>query len=175
MANNRQALDQFLDGLSEDELGRLLRKFRGFVIGRAVTHREFIELNVPLMPERPRTKEEVSALEAHGEAVAILAGAQQAFDSALHELRIAEGKRGPELADGSMLRTSEQEALVQRLAAVVEDRKDELEIARQAEVAARPHNAKKRRRKFAYPLAGFLASKSPDYSSEYTNAEVRRA
>jgi len=172
MGQNWKTLEAFFDGLSEEEMGRVIGWMGRHSLQGPLTRAEWERFDPPV-PVRERSKEETERLAHHAEACAVLATAREAFSAALDELRKAEGRRGGESVAGHMIRTREQEALVQRLARVVEEREEDFKAAAAAEVAARPHQTKRRKR-VAFPLAGIFTQKGADFSSEYTNAEVRR-
>jgi hypothetical protein len=117
----------------------------------------------------------MAVLEEHATACDELTDARRLYETALVDLRAAERKRGAVGADGIPRRTEGQEAEVTRLTAVVEDRHEELEVALANEVAARPHQPRRRRKGMSFPFAGTLRTKTADYRSEYTSAEVQNA
>lgn len=170
MGKNWKTLEALMDGLSEEEFGRVLAKIKGFTYGRALDHWEYMALQ-PKAPERVRSREEVAALAAHAEAYAVLAAARGRFEDAVAELRKAERKMGPEDATGLQRRTPAQEAEVVRLAAVVEECEADVNDALANEVAKRPHQPAKRRERVPFALGGIFRGKTSDYGPE---AEVRR-
>jgi hypothetical protein len=159
---DRKILDEFIEGLTDEELGRVLRRIRGYAYGRALSHAEFMALQ-PAPPVKQRSEDEEAALAYHAAALERLDAARSAFTAALRELRAAERRVGPQQPDGTRSRTPEQRAEIERLADVVAAREEALDAAEKAEVRARPHQRRTQGPSISFPLAGIFKGRSPTY------------
>ncbi len=149
-----KALMKFIADLEGDDEQRVLRflKKRTSVIRWPANLREEIAAGVaviPIIPPREITAREREILDTHAAAVATLAEAREAWQTAIRDLEKASTSR-PEgsVVDGYGRRelSPSQMGEVERLSASVGDLEDAYHAAAAAEVRARPANAGRRYR-----------------------------
>jgi hypothetical protein len=156
-----KAILEFLQSLSGEEEARLLRKLkRSMYAYWPTTRAEEIKGGFVLPTvEREIGADEQQRLDAHAAAVATMAAALGAWRTAQEELRTAQRLRGPEGADGYRHASPEHAASVERAREAEQEAHDAYDQASLAEVAARPHQSARQRRRLGFPMIGRIVGR----------------
>jgi len=156
-------IQQFFDGLSDEETQLLIAQLRRKTKRGPFTPRQFIELTTE--PPAPRTygKAEIEAQGRHGAALQAREDALTAWAAAISALAAAraEAAMQPRMVDGTQPLTPAFEARLARLEDDVAAARDTYDEASNAEVKVRQHQPTRRRHTVAFPLIGRIMSGRP--------------